>query len=232
MKVSTIDDNSVIIQCENFEAGREPFLFPRPTSTEFVYLFFILTITYLSGFNPLEFLVNIELSTVSYWENHPCNSIVYWATFLIFFASMVDNLFFKKFVIRRDRNYQIDRDSCFSAHPPYSLIQKIERISYEDIFKAVSTIHEIDMVEDFKIGVTYDEDSGSSSAYAIKSYKIVVELDAGKSSTIESNSIDTLRVGSSNQIAFCELIAETQTAVEQIKKFLEVSKNKITPSSN
>lgn len=80
--------------------------------------------------------------------------------------------------------------------------------------------------------MNYDEDSCSSSAYAISGYKIVVEFDTGKYSIIESNSIDTLRMGNDNQIAFGELLAETKIAVDRIKSFIAASKNKITPSSD
>jgi hypothetical protein len=224
MKVSLSDDN-IIIQCERFDAGRKPFSFPKLTFTELVYLFFVLTITYLSGFNPFELLIKIESSTISYWESHPINSIVCLSTFLIFFSSTIENLFFKNFVIRKDVNYQIDKDSYFVSHPPYSLSQKIEKISYEEIFNAVRIINKIDIVEDFRIGVTYDEDSGSAAAYAIASYKVIIEFDTEKYSIIESGSINTLSVGNDNQVAFNKLIAETKIAVNQVESFLAASKN-------
>jgi hypothetical protein len=225
MKVSSSDDDTIIIQFEKFEAGKKPFSLPRISLAEFVYLVFILTITYLSGFNPLAFLVKIESSTISYWESHPLNSIVYSTTFLILFFSRISDIFFKKFVIRRDGSYKIDKDSYFSAHPPYSLSQKIEKISYEEIFNAVSLINKIHIVEDFKIGVTYDEESGSAAAYAIASYAVVIELGTGKHLTVESGSINTLTVGNDNQVAFNKLVLETKIAVEHVKSFLAASKN-------
>jgi hypothetical protein len=101
----------------------------------------------------------------------------------------------------------------------------IEKISYEEIFNAVSLIKKIDMVEDFKIGVTYDEESGSAAAYAIASYTVVIELDTGKHLTVESGSINTLTVGNDNQVAFNKLVLETKIAVEHVKSFLAASKN-------
>lgn len=71
MKVTSFNEDTLIIQCEKFEAGKKPFLLPKYTLIWSLYLFFILTITCFSVFNSLEFLAKIGASIMSYSEIHP-----------------------------------------------------------------------------------------------------------------------------------------------------------------
>jgi hypothetical protein len=57
MKVSMSDDDTIVIQCERFEAGKEDFSWLIPQSIEIVYLFLFLIIFCFSSFNLLDFFL-------------------------------------------------------------------------------------------------------------------------------------------------------------------------------
>ena len=231
MKISVVDDRYLIVQCENFEAGKEPFLLPTPTSTEFVYFFIIILSTYLSGFNLLDFLSKIELSIIAYGKSHPLNSIMYWFALILALVNAIYYLFLKRAIVRREKTYQIDRDSWILPRPAYSYHQNM--ITFDENFVDRIDSIEIDDINNIAIRVSsyYDSDIEGFPSWAETTYKVIVKFKSGESSMIESNS---LGVGSydDNQIAFRELIAKTKIAVKQIQSFLTVSKNEITPSSH
>jgi hypothetical protein len=229
MKVSAVNDKSLVIQCEFFTASSKPL--PKPILIEFGYLFFLILTIYLSGFNIIEFLLKIELSIIDYWQKHLLNSIVYGSTFTIFLVTAIDSIFFKRVIIRRDKTYQIDEDSCILPHPGYNYHQNM--IDFDENFVDRIDSIEIEDINNVKLRVSsyYDADIGGFPSSTETTYKVVIKFSSGESATIESNSLEVSRCDD-NQIAFRELIASTKLAVEQIQSFLIASKQEITQSSN
>jgi hypothetical protein len=223
MKVSSSDDDTIIIQCERFEAGREPFSLLVPTSIEIVYLFLFLAIIYFSGFDWLNFLSEILSTIIAYGENHHVEIIVYVFTFTILIIGNVNDLLFKKVFVRAENVYRIDRNYCILPRPSYNYHQGMI-IPDEDIVDVIDSI-DIKGANNISVRVSsyYDDDIKGFPVAVETAYKVIVKLKSGELSTIESNS---LGVGScdENQIAFRELMAETQASVEKIKSFL-VSSN-------
>ena len=223
MKISSSDDDAIVIQCESFEAGKEPFLLPVPTLIEIVYLFSFLAIICFSSFNYLKFLSEIVSIIIAYGENHHIEIVIYVFTFTILIIGNVNDLLFKKVFIRSKNVYKIDRNYCILPRPSYNYHQGMI-IPDEDIVDVIDSI-DIKGTNNISVRVSsyYDDDIKGFPVAVETAYKVIVKLKSGESSTIESNS---LGVGScdENQIAFRELMAETQTSVEKIKSFL-VSSN-------
>ena len=91
----------------------------------------------------------------------------------------------------------------------------------------ICTIDEIEIIRDIEVKMSnYSDDDVNNEfpASAKTIYKVIVKFRSGESSIIESNSLDVASC-EENQIAFRQLIAETQAAVEKIKIFITVSKN-------
>jgi hypothetical protein len=231
MKVSSSDDDTLIIQCERFEAGKEPFSLPVPTSIELVYLFFLMIIFYFSGFNLLKFLTELQLTTILYGKNHHLETIVCGFTFTLLIIEFGNNIFFKRVFIRKEKTYRIDRKSCVLPHPGYNYHQNMMTPD-KNIVETIDSI-DIEGTDNVSIRVSdyYDSDINGFPSWAEITYKVVIKFKSGESSTIESNSVG-LGSCNDNQIAFRELMTETQAAVAKIKSFLAASKNEITPSSN
>jgi hypothetical protein len=224
MKVSISDDDTIIIQCERFEAGKEPFSLLVLTPIELVYLFLFLTIICFSGFNWLKSLSEIPSAVMSYGEKHHLEVIVFGFAFTRLTIESVNSLFFRKVFVRAENIYRIDSNLCILPRPSYNYHQNMI-IPDEDIIDMIDSI-DIQGANNISVRVSeyYDDDINGFQAWAETTYKVIVKLKSGESSTIESNS---LSVGScdENQIVFRELMAETQISVEKIKSFL-VSSNR------
>jgi hypothetical protein len=223
MKISSSDDDAIVIQCERFEAGKEPFLLPVPTLIEIVYLFSFLVIIYFSNFNWLKFLSEIISTIIVYGENHHIEIIIYGFTIMISTIGGVSNLFFKKVFVRVENVYKINRSRCILPRPSYNYHQDmiIPDKNFVDVINSIN----IEGTNNISVRVSsyYDDDIKGFPVSVETAYKVIVKFKSGESSIIESN---TLGVGScdDNQIAFRELMTETQSAVEKIKNFLAASK--------
>jgi hypothetical protein len=94
----------------------------------------------------------------------------------------------------------------------------------ENIVEVIDSI-DIEGTNNISVSVSsyYDDDIKGFPVSVETAYKVIIKFKSGEFSTIESN---TLGVGScnDNQIAFRELMIETQAAVEKIKSFLVSSK--------
>jgi hypothetical protein len=227
MKVSIATDNILVIQCENFEGGKETFSLPKPNLTELIYLFFIALAIYFSRFNFLDYLVSIKKSIATYHESHAFTSIAFGLFFILIINNIVQYLFFKKITLRALHTYKIDRDRCILPRPPYNYHK--DMLTIDSNF--IDFVDEIDVNNDVEIRTTYDTESGCESSCAFTIYKVIIKLRSGEFSTIESNSLSVIS-DDENQIAFRELIAKTNTAVRQIKSFLKVSEHEISLSSD
>ncbi len=227
MKVSIANDNILIIQCENFEGGKESFSLPKPNLTEFTYLFFIVLAIYFSQFNLFDYLTSIGKSIVTYQKSRVFSSIAFGLFFVLIMNNIIQYLFFKKITLRALHTYKIDRNRCILPRPPYNYHKNM--LTIDSNF--VDFIDEIDMNDDIEIRTTYDTESGCESSCAFTIYKVIIKLRSGEFSTIESNSLSVSSVDE-NQIAFRELIAKTNIAVGQIKSFLKLSEHEIPLSSD
>jgi hypothetical protein len=223
MKVSMSDDDTIVIQCERFEAGKEDFSWLIPQSIEIVYLFLFLIIFYFSSFNLLDFLLEIQSVIVSYGKNHNLEIIIYGITFTLLITESINNTFFKRVSITKEKTYLIDRNHCILPRPSYNYHQNMITPD-ENIIEVIDSI-DIEGANNISARVSsyYDDDVKGFPVSFETAYKVIIKFKSGEFSTIESN---TLGVGScnDNQIAFRELMIETQAAVEKIKSFLVSSK--------
>lgn len=223
MKVSPSDDDTLIIQCERFEAGKEPFSLLIPTRTEFVYLFILLITVYFSGFDVLDFLSEVYSEIILYGESHRLAVIVYSFTFILVTTGAIYDIFFRKFFIRKEKIYRIDRSSGILPRPSYNYHQNMI-IPEEDFVDVIDSI-DIEGASNISVRVSsyYDDDIKGFPVSVETAYKVIIKFKSGESSTIESNSIG---VGgcNDNQVAFRELMTETQAAVTTIKSFLAAPK--------
>jgi hypothetical protein len=231
MKVYSADDGTLIIQCERFESGKEPFSLLIPTRIELIYLFIILTIFCFSGFDVLRSLSEVQSVIISYGDSHRLEIIVYSFTFILITTESINNIFFRKVFIRKEEIYRVDRSCGILPRPSYNYHQNM--ITPDESFVDVIDSIDIEGANNISVRVSsyYDDDIKGFPVSVETAYKVIFKFKSGEFSTIESN---TLGVGScnDNQIAFRELMTETQAAVGKIKSFLAASKNEITPSSN
>jgi hypothetical protein len=223
MKVSSSDNDTIIIQCERFEPGKEHSSWPVPTLIELVYLCSFLIMICLSGFNWLNLLFEIQSAIIAYGDKHHLEIIVYGVTFTILIIGRIDDLFFRKISIRAENIYRIDRNCCILPCPSYNYHQDM-------IIPDENTVDVIDSIDIYgvnnistRISSYYNDDIKGFPVSVETAYKVIIKFKSGESSTIESNS---LSVGScdENQIALREIMVETQISVEKIKSFL-VSSN-------
>jgi hypothetical protein len=223
MKVSSSDDDTILIQVERFEPGKEPFSWPIPTSTELVYLFFLIIIFYFSGFNLLSFLTELQLTTLLYSKNHHLEIIICGFTVTLLIIEFGNNIFFKRVSIRKEKTYRIDRNFCVSPHPGYNYHQSMITPD-ENIVDMIDSI-DIEGTDNVLIRVSdyYDSDINGFPSWAEITYKVVIKFKSGESSTIESNRVSVSSCND-NQVALQELMTETQAGVEKIKSFLAASK--------
>lgn len=210
MKVSTVVDGSLIINCEHFSCGKEDNVhLELPNFTELTYLFFVVIIL-IASFDITRISVNTD-------------NIIFAAYCVFWGSAIIYAIFIKTLTIKISDSYRIDLESCLSAYPPYSLYQKVRMIRDKN---EIAIIDEIEMFRDIEVQMsTYsDDDSTEFSVSAKTIYKVVITFRSGESSIIESNLLDVTSC-EKNQIAFRELMVETQATVEQIKSFLSASKN-------
>jgi hypothetical protein len=231
MKVSTAVDGSLIVECESFEGGKEKscIRMPEVTRTEWGYLFFLILVGYFAGFNPLMALMSGIENLAADWQTHQFVSIILSFALVIIGANLYYALFLKTFTLRVTNSYRIDRNGSWSPYLPPNFYRTPRIISDEHI------INEIDLTEDAKaslISPAYEDRLTSPPHVQILTYyQVVIRFSSGESTKIESNGLAVWNCDE-DQAAFRGLIAETKTAVEQIKSFLAASKNKITQSSN
>jgi hypothetical protein len=234
MKVSTAVDGSLIVKCENFEGGKEKSFFrmPEVTPTEWGYLFAIVLVSYFAGFNPLVFLMSTIANLEADWKTHQFGSIILCLFAIVTGVYLYYDLFLKTVSRKITNSYRIDRDGSFLPHTTSNFYRTAKIISDENI---VSILDEIDLIEDTEACITstnYERRHNCApNVRILTNYQVVIKFNPGASSRIEFNGLAVWHCDE-DQAKFREFIAETQAAVKQIKSFLEVSKNEITPSSN
>jgi hypothetical protein len=241
MKLSTTVDG-LIVTCESFEGGKEKSFIrmPEVTLAEWGYLFLLILLSYLAGFNPLAVLTSIITNFEADWRSHQFGSIILLLFFITTGAKIVYALFFKTFARRVTSSYRIDRDGSFHYLPNFGRI--IEITSDRNIVDLIDGIELTEGVRSY-IAESYVPRTNYNLIYEspptvqiATNYQVIVRFNSGASSIIESNGLAVWHCDD-DQIAFRELITETQAAVEQVKIFLAASKlaaskNEIAPPSH
>jgi hypothetical protein len=231
MKVSTAVDGSLIVECESFEGGKEKSFIriPAVTPTEWGYLFSLILISYLAGFNPVVTLMSVITNLIADWQTHQFGSMILLFCLILIGANLCYALFLKTVTRKITNSYRIDRNGAWSSYFPASFYRTPRIISEQNI------IDEIDLTEDAEAYLTppaYEDRNTSPPHVQISTnYQVVIRFSSGESIKIESNGL-AVWYCDEDQVQFRELIAETKIVVEQIKSFLAASKHKITPSSN
>jgi hypothetical protein len=212
MKISTADDNSIIIHCERFESGKTGI-----NNSDAISMIGVLPLCFVLVCVQMQTKTQFDLVQFeSYLNKHL--PLVISITFFIITTVIcaIDDLFFKSPSVKTSFVYQVDRNGCFSSYD--GKVKGICRVIIEDNDKIVESLK---MFVDMPIE-SYNENSSRSPQRIL--HKVIVELSTGECFPIEENSIYVFS-HPDTEAAFSKLTTETNLAIEQIKSFLEKSRN-------
>jgi hypothetical protein len=197
MRISIAPDESLIVQTEKIEIGKG-----NHTSSSII--------REVWSVFPL-LLLGVFVFARSNFKYQLFLEIIVSFSVLIDIWGAVYNIFFKIGGRKISREYQLCPNGHLLFHPQ---IQTLTIVDNTNIIKEVDVI------------VTVNEDTNSAGDEVFwpdkTLYKVIVTFDSGRLCTIEENRIEIVS-SDAHQIAFRELIAETHSAVQQIKLFLAES---------
>jgi hypothetical protein len=207
MKILTVDDDSIIIHCERFESGKTGI-----NNSDAISMIGLLPLCFV-------FICVFQFNLVqfeSYLNKHL--PLIISITFFLITTVIcsIDDLFFKSPSVKTSFIYQVDRNGCFSSYD--GKVKGICGVIIEDNDKIVESLK---IFVDMPIE-SYNEDAAYAPHRIL--YKVIVELSTGECFPIEENSIYVFS-HPDTEVAFSKLTTETNLAIEQMKSFLEKSKN-------
>jgi hypothetical protein len=205
MKVLMTANEALSIQTIHFETGKEtPFRLSTLVNIYPGYLWGIFILLIL--------VTNTDLSQIRiFWESSLVNRLVYIFGFLVFIIKAIDDFFIKVVNYRESNTFQIDKNGYFSCPS-----EKIGMMGNVNLVDELNIVKKVEIIVSMR---RHPDDDGFQKFAPITTYEVVAVLSSGKSVILENNSINLFH-GDDNQVAFRELLAETQAAVEEINIFL------------